>query len=207
MTQVHPDSAQTCGLLERIAQGDSAAMESLLLRHRPALHAFVEVHLDPRLRARVDPSDVVQETQLEVVQRMDDFLERRPMPFHLWVRRQAYERMLRLRRDHWERGKRSLRREVAWPDRSSMLLARPLLQGAPSPSARMEEQELAEQVSQAVAQLSDTDREILLLRHAEELPYQEIACLLDIEPAAARRRYGRAMIRLQSILSEHGLLE
>jgi RNA polymerase sigma-70 factor (ECF subfamily) len=66
---------------------------------------------------------------------------------------------------------------------------------------------VAWRVSQAVEQLAQTDREILLLRHVDDLPYQEIACLLDIEPAAARKRYGRALIRLQRVLSAHGLLE
>src|SRR5687767_3871092 len=100
MVDVTPDSAQTCEMLQRIAQGDGAALEALLQRHRPDLHSFIDLHLDPRLRARVDPSDVVQEAQLELVQRMDDFLSRKPMPFRLWLRKNAYERLLNLRRDH-----------------------------------------------------------------------------------------------------------
>jgi RNA polymerase sigma-70 factor (ECF subfamily) len=207
MAEPKPDSAETCGLLERIERGDHQALDGLLARHRPALRNFVDVHLDPRLRTRLDPSDVVQETQLEVVRRMGDFLKRRPMPFYLWLRKQTYERLLRLRRDHVGRGRRSVKREVPWPDRSSLLVARPLLSAAPSPSAGAEARELAEQVGQAVANLSEADREILLMRHAEELPYEEIGCLLDIEPPAARKRYGRAMIRLQRLLSEAGLLE
>jgi RNA polymerase sigma-70 factor (ECF subfamily) len=171
------------------------------------LLAFVDYHLDPRVRARLDPSDVVQETQMEVVRRMDDFLRRRPMPFHLWVRKAAYERLLRVRRDHRTRAKRSVDREAAWPDRSSLLLARPLLDSRPSPSHALQARELADRVSRAVAELSETDREILLMRDAEELPYEEIACVLEIEPAAARKRYGRALIRLQKVLSDHGLLE
>jgi RNA polymerase sigma-70 factor (ECF subfamily) len=165
------------------------------------------LHLDPRIRTRVDPSDVVQDTQLEVTRRIDDFLGRRPMPFHLWLRKQAHERLLRLRRDHLERGRRSVKREVAWPDRSSVLVARTLLRAGPTPNRLVEGRERAERVANAVAQLAEADREILLMRHAEELPYDEIACLLDIEPAAARKRYGRAMIRLQRLLSEQGLLE
>lgn len=206
MPDVKPDSAQTCGLLARIAQGDRKALDNLLTRHRPDLLAFVECHLDPKIRARVDPSDVVQETQLEMVRRMDDFLQRRPMPFHLWVRKTAYDRLLNARRDHLRR-RRSVQREEVWPDRSSLLLARPFLAGGTSPSRRLEARELAERVSRAVAGLADADREILLMRHAEELPYEEVACLLDITPAAARKRYGRALIRLQKVLTDHGLLE
>ena len=98
-------------------------------------------------------------------------------------------------------------REVVWPDRSSLLLARSLLDSKPSPSSLLQAKELAERVSRAVAELSEADREILLLRDADELPYEEIACLLEIEPAAARKRYGRALIRLQKILTDHGLVE
>src|SRR5262249_54174108 len=156
---------------------------------------------------RLDPSDVVQETQLEVVRRLHDFLERRPMPFHLWVRKTAYERLLNLRRDHVEAARRAVGREVALPDRSSLLLARPLLSGGPSPSRRLQAEEFAERVSRAVGELPESDRELLLMRHAEELSYEEVACLLDITPAAARKRYGRALLRLRKVLSEHGLLE
>lgn len=206
MPEVEPDSSETCCLLERARTGERPALDELLTQHRPDLLAFVEVHLDPRLRARVDPSDVVQEAYLEVMGRMDDFLARRPMPFHVWVRKTAYERLLNLRRDH-RRARRSVQREVAWPDRSSLLLARPLLAGGPSPSQEAAARELAERVSRAVGRLSETDREVLLMRHAQELPYAEIACLLEIEPAAARQRYGRALIRLQRVLTEEGLLE
>jgi RNA polymerase sigma-70 factor (ECF subfamily) len=207
MPEVKPDSAETCGLLERIAGGDRQALERLLEHFRPGLHAFVTARLDPRVRARMDPSDVVQEAQLEVVRRMDDFLRRRPMPFHLWVRKTAYERLLNLRRDHRRRARRSVDREVALPEHSSLLVARPFLAGAPSPSQQLAAREVADRVGRAVAQLPEADREILLMRHAEELPYEEIACLLEVEPAAARKRYGRALIRLQKVLSDHGLLE
>src|SRR6516165_6129848 len=100
MTDLKPDSAQTAGLLALAEQGEPHALEELLARQRPNLVKFVDFHLDQPLRARLDPSDVVQETQLEVVRRMDDFLRRRPMPFHLWVRKTAYARLLNLRRDH-----------------------------------------------------------------------------------------------------------
>jgi RNA polymerase sigma-70 factor (ECF subfamily) len=207
MPQVKPDSAQTCGLLERVARGDRRALEQLLEHYRPGLQVFVEARLDLPMRARMDPSDVVQDAQLEVVRRMDDFLERRPMPFHLWVRKMAYQRLLNLRRDHRKRARRSVDREVPLPERSSLLLARPLLAGGPSPSQQLAAREFADRVAQAVTQLAEADREILLMRHAEELPYEEIAYLLEIEPAAARKRYGRALIRLQKVLSDHGLLE
>jgi RNA polymerase sigma-70 factor (ECF subfamily) len=207
MTEVKPDSAQTCGLLEQVARGDRQALGDLLQHYRPRLHAFIEARLDPRVRSRLDPSDVVQEVQLEVARRMDDFLNRSPMPFHLWVRKTAYERLLKVQRDHRRRARRAVDREVALPDQSSLLLARPLLAGASLPSQQLAAREFADRVGQAVAGLPEADREILLMRHAEQLPYAEIACLLDIEADAARKRYGRALLRLRKVLKDHGLLE
>lgn len=207
MPHVKSDSARTQGLLDQIAAGDPKALDLLLARYQPDLLAFVECRLDPRLRARFNGSDVVQEAQVEVVRRMKDYLKRRPMPFHLWARKTAYQRLLNMQRDHRRRARRSVDREVVIPERSSLLLVEPFLAKTPSPSARLAAREAAERVGQAVAKLAEPDREILLMRHVEDLPYEEIACLLDIDPAAARKRYGRALIRLQRVLSECGLLE
>lgn len=206
MIDVTPDGALTQALLQRISCGDQPALGQLLARYRPRLLAFVETRLEPCLRARLDPSDVVQEAQLEVVHRMDDFLHRRPMPFHLWVRKTAYERLLKLRRRH-RRQKRTLEREVPWPERSSLLLAGSLLPAGASPSERLQAQELAQRIAAAVTTLAELDREILLMRQVERLPYEEIACLLEIEAPAARKRYGRALLRLRQVLVEAGLLE
>ena len=207
MDEIKPDSAATHALLERFGQGDRQALDELLAHYRPRLSAFVESRLDPRLKARLDPSDVVQEAQLRIAGRIDEYLERRPMPFHLWVRKLAYERLLNARRAHRGTARRTVDREVAWPDLSSLLLAKPLLARGSSPSDRLAAREFAERVARAVAGLPEGDREILLMRHAEELPYEEIACLLEIESATARRRYGRALLRLRKVLAEHGLLE
>jgi RNA polymerase sigma-70 factor (ECF subfamily) len=207
MPGVEPDSSATRALLDGIRRGEPSALENLLARYRPELRDFIECQFDPRLRARVDPSDVVQDTQLEVVRRMDDFLAKQPMPFRLWLRKKAMDRLLNLRRDHLTRARRSVAREQGLPDRSSLLLARPLLARGSSPSQHLQTRELAERVSRAVARLTLPDREILLLRHAEDLPFEEIGCLLEIEPAAARKRFGRALIRLQKALRDEGVLE
>lgn len=146
---------------------------------------FAGFHLDARLRTRFDPSDVVQETQTESTRRMDDFEQRRTMPFRLWLRKHAYERSLRVRRDHVERAKRSVLRKTAHAERSSLLLARPPLRGAVSPS-----EELGARAGRD-----------------GRAGGGRIAYRMGLEPAATRKRYGRAMIRLQRLLSEYGLLE
>jgi RNA polymerase sigma-70 factor (ECF subfamily) len=207
MLEVTPDSAETRDLLAQLNAGDAQALERLLARYRRRLHAFVAARLDPGLRARLDPSDVVQEAQLRIARRIREYLKEPPMPFHLWARKLAYDRVLNARRDHRAAARRSVEREAAWPDRSSLLLARPLIARGPSPSQQAAAREFAGRVSRAVGELAETDREVLLMRHAEALSYEEIGCLLEIQPAAARKRYGRALLRLRQVLSDHGLLE
>jgi RNA polymerase sigma-70 factor (ECF subfamily) len=207
MPAIEPDSAETSSLLERIGQGDSQALESLLERQRDRMQRFVELRMDRRLRARLDPSDVVQEAQMEITRRMEDFLRRRPMPFHVWARKTVYERLLNLQRDHLRRHKRSVQREAALPEVSSQMLVQSLLSKKSSPSQHLQARELAERLDWVLGQMDDADREIILLRQVEKLPYEEIACMLDIELAAARKRFGRALIRLQKFIAEEGLLE
>jgi RNA polymerase sigma-70 factor (ECF subfamily) len=201
-----PDSVTTRGLLDRLRGGDQAAAGELLARHRPAMRDLVALHLDPRLAARVDPSDVVQDAQAELVRRLPDFLARQPMPFGLWARKSAYERLLQLRQHHLGRAKRTTRREQPLPDRSSLLLARPLLSRGATPSQQAEARELAERVARAVATLPEADHEVLLLRHADGLPFAEAAVLLGMDPAAVRKRFGRALLRLRTALGAEGLL-
>src|SRR5262245_58601745 len=108
MPDVSGDSAQTQDLLAQVVQGSRPALGRLLQHYRPRLHAFIAARLDPQVRSRVDPSDVVQDVQLEVTRRIGDFLERRPMPFHLWIRRTASERLLKVQRYHRRRARRSV---------------------------------------------------------------------------------------------------
>jgi RNA polymerase sigma-70 factor (ECF subfamily) len=207
MDELMPDSAETRGLLEEVRAGHRPALDHLLDRHRPDLLQFVALRMDRRLRGRVDPSDVVQETQLEVYRRLGDFLDRRPMPFHVWLRKTAYERLLMARRQHVEAAQRAVEREQPLPDRSSLLFARRILARGSTPSRSLGRRELARRLHQSLAELPDTDREILVMRNLEERPYQEIACILDIEPAAARKRHGRALIRLHALLAADGLMD
>jgi RNA polymerase sigma-70 factor (ECF subfamily) len=200
------DSEQTRGLLDLVREGDGQALDRLLAHHRPGIHSYVEARLDPRVGARESASDVVQKTLMEVVRRMDDYLRREPMPFRLWVRRTAYERLQKVHRDHRQADIRPVHKEQYLPPRSSLMLARPLLARGPAPDEEIAAREFAERVSQAVARLGEADREVLLLRHVDDMPYEDIARVLGIEPAAARKRYGRALLRLRKVLAEQGLL-
>jgi RNA polymerase sigma-70 factor (ECF subfamily) len=202
-----PDSAETRRLLERIRAGDRQAFEELFTRHRPQLRQLVELRMDPKLRARVDPSDVVQETQLEAFRRLADYLERRPMPFRLWLRKTACERLLKIRRHHVRTAQRDVQREVALPDHSSLLLAQQLIAPGSTPSEQFDRREAARLVRQAMAQLPEVDREILLMRNFEGLSNQEAAQVLQIDPATASQRFGRALLRLRKLLLDSGLME
>ena len=207
MNQMTPDSVETQHLLEQVRTGNRQAFEQLLAQHRPYLCQLVELRLDRKLRSRVDPSDVVQETQLEAVRRLDAYLEQVPMPFRLWLRQLAQDRLLMAHRRHVKAARRSVDQEVAIPEGSSLQFAQQLLASGSTPSQQLGQQELALRVRQAVAQLTVTDREVLLLRTFEGLAFEEVSFLLTIDPAAARKRHGRALLRLHQLLSEGGLTE
>lgn len=202
MAELAHDSAETLRLLEQARAGTAGAVDRLLGRHRAYLCRFVELRLGPDLRARVDPSDVVQEAQMEAARRLDGYLRDAPLPFRLWLRRIAQDRLLMLLRRHRGATRRAVTREATLPDESSRAFARQLLASGTSPSARLAASELAQRAREAVARLPEADREIVLLRNFEGLANQEVAQLLGIQPAAASQRYGRALLRLRKLLEE-----
>ncbi len=190
----------TAHLLSRIDHGDKTAIDVLLAQHREYLKRVIEFQMEPMLRLRVDPSDVVQETQLEVVQRIGDYLRRRPMSFRVWLRKTACQRLGMLRRFHLRSLRRSVRREISLPDASSILIANQLANCLPSRS--VEDAELAASIRVAMAQLAKPDCEILILRFYEQLTNQESAEALGIDSSAASKRLGRALKRLKDKLTE-----
>src|SRR5215218_8707874 len=106
------DSEVTERLLEEARKGDRGAFELLFGMHRAYLLQFVERRLGPKVRARIDASDVVQEAQAEAFFRLKDFLTRRPVPFRFWLRQTAYERLVKLRRRHVGAARRNVEREA-----------------------------------------------------------------------------------------------
>jgi RNA polymerase sigma-70 factor, ECF subfamily len=207
MAEVAHESEETRQLLEEVRAGGHTALDRLLARHRPYLQQLVELRLDPKLRARVGASDVVQDAQLEAVRRLPAYLGQQTMPFRLWLRQLACDRVVMLRRHHFGAGRRAIGREVALPERSSLALAGQFQAAGPTPGQQVEQKELARRVRHAVAELPEADREVLLLRTFEGLSFEEVAYLLAIEPAAARKRHGRALLRLHRLLTDGGLTE
>jgi RNA polymerase sigma-70 factor (ECF subfamily) len=207
MADVLPDSGETQSLLQHARTGDRRAFEQLFARHRPYLRQLIELRLDPKLRSRVDASDVVQEAYVEALRRLDAYLEEQPLPFRLWLRQIAYDHTLKAHRYHRKTALRAVGREVPLPERSSLALAQQLLAGGSTPSQQLNRRELARRLRQAVAQLPEADREVILMRHLEGLSNQEIGCLLELDPATVSKRHGRAMLRLHKILFEGGMTE
>lgn len=207
MSDVKPDSAVTRELLQGVTASDASAFEQLFARHRAFIRRVIQVRLDSKLRARVDPSDVVQETQMEAFRRLPDYLSRRPMPFRLWLRKTACERLVMLRRRHVQAGRRSVDKELPLPHDSGQPQAETIRAGGSTPSHQVGRRELAARVRAAIDRLPESDRQILLLRQFEGLTHEEAAGVLEIEPAAARKRYGRALLRLHRLLAESGLTE
>ncbi len=207
MDESTDDSTQTRRLFDRTRAGDSAAFDLLLARHRGYLRRIIEMRMDPQLRSRFDASDILQETQIEAHERLGEYLERRPMPFRLWLRKTAHQRLLRMRRAHVEAQKRAVNREVPLPRRSSLELALRLLRTGTTPSGQLGRRELARRVRVAMGQLTEADREMLLMRNFEGLTIREVALILDLDPGTVSRLHGRALLRLERILVDSGLTE
>jgi RNA polymerase sigma-70 factor (ECF subfamily) len=203
---VDKTAAETKRLLELARDRDPRAFDRLFALHRPYLRKVVELRLDQRLRARVDPSDVVQEAQLEAFRRLPEYFERRPMPFRLWLRKTTQERLVMLRRFHLGAARRAAGREVPLPEGSSLALAGGLLAPGQTPSQLLMDRERRRRVQEAVALLPEGDREVLVMRNLEALSNGEVAEVLQVDPATASRRYGRALLRLRDLLIDRGVV-
>jgi RNA polymerase sigma-70 factor (ECF subfamily) len=202
---VWPDAEKTQELLLGAAEGDRDAVDRLLTRHREALRRMIDMRMDRKLRQRVDASDIVQDVLVEANRRLKDYLVDRKMPFHLWLRQMARDRMIDAHRRHRGAARRSLDRErpLVAPgagDRSTIELAAQLCDRELTPAAAATIKELQRRFAEAIEQLDEQDREVVLMRHFEQLSNTEVATALDLAPAAASMRYLRAMRRLRAIL-------
>lgn len=206
VTLMENNSAHSVDLMERARAGDREALNALLSRHRDRLRRMVEMRLDSRLQARLDASDVVQEAYVDVAQRIDEYLQDPKLPLFLWLRLVVGERLVQLHRHHLGTQMRDAGREVslyqgALPATSSAALAAQLLGKYTSPTQAILRAERILRLQEALNTLDPVDREILSLRHFEELTSAEAARVLAIEESAAAKRYFRALKRLKEILA------
>jgi RNA polymerase sigma-70 factor (ECF subfamily) len=193
-------------LLDRAADGDHTAVQSLLDRHRHRLKRMVALRMDPRLKARLDPSDVVQEALMRASDRLPAYLRDRRVPFYPWLRNIAWEQLAKLNERHVAAKKRSVAREdrplPPLPDESVSELVDRLAASAPGPRTWLLRDEIRRRTRQSLQSLPARDREILELRYLEQLENDEIAAILGISPGAVRTRHFRAIRRLQAALGD-----
>jgi RNA polymerase sigma-70 factor, ECF subfamily len=202
MSSVEPHTEE---LLTRAGNGDAAARNTLLDKYRSRLRALVAISLHRGMASRIDPSDVVQESLAEADGRLADYIERRPLPYYLWLRELTLERLVDLHRRHVVAQKRSVNREASRgviSDESMNDLAQRLVAGGSSPSQRAQREETRLKVREALDRLARNDREVLVLRHLEQLSTREIAAVLELTEAAVKVRHLRALQRLRERLGD-----
>jgi RNA polymerase sigma-70 factor (ECF subfamily) len=204
---VRQDSSATRRRIEQAAGGDQGAWRSLVERYNDRLRRIVMLRLDPRLQGRLDPSDVLQETYLEAARQLADYLRNPVLPFFLWLRQLAGNRLFKLHRHHLTAQVRDAAREVSlqrggFPEASSAALAAQLLGRECRPSEAAVRAELKLRLQEALNMMDPLDREALVLRHFEQLTTAEAARVLEISEAAAGKRYLRAVVRLKEILAQ-----
>jgi RNA polymerase sigma-70 factor (ECF subfamily) len=200
-----PDSSATDDLLARARNGEAEAVDRLLSTEREPLRRMIGARLDSALAARVDASDVVQDVLIEAHKRLNDYLRNPVMPFRLWLRHIAKDHVIDAHRRHRQAQRRSMDREqpiapAVLADHSSFELAGQLLDQEPTPASAAVRHELQARLQEAIAALDDDDREVVLMRHAEQLSNQEVATVLGLSEAAASMRYLRAVRRLRATL-------
>ncbi len=201
-----PESEKTQELLAGAKEGDAAAVNRLMERHRDSLRRMVQLRLDQKIQRRIDVSDVVQDVLVEANRRLADYLNAAgQMPFHLWLRQITQDRIIDAHRRHRVSAKRSVDKErpLAVPaadDHSTIQLAAQLCDRQLTPAAAATQAELAKAVEAAIAKLPDQDCEIIIMRHYEQLSNQEIAQALGLTEPAASMRYLRAIRRLKELM-------
>lgn len=204
-------TSETDNLLDRIRGGDRCATDQLFGRYRERLRGLVSIRLDHRVAGRVDASDVVQDTFAKAATRIEDYAEARPVAFYPWLRKIAVDRIVELHREHIRSQRRSVTREHIYENSPVELsacgrqaLAQQLVSMGDSPSHQTMLREEMERAQNAVDQLPDVDREVLVLRYLEQLTAKESAAILGITENTFAQRHLRAIRRVRSLLAAKG---
>lgn len=199
-----PESAEE---IEKLKEGGQEMLASRFALYESRLERMITFRMDQRLFGRVDSADVLQESFLEVSRRLDSFLEKPEVPFFIWLRQITSQVLIDVHRRHLGAKKRDVNQEVplrsgGYANTTSLTLARHLVGNLTSPSQAAMRDEVLDEVRAALDSLDEVDREVLALRHFEELSNNEVAVVLGLQKAAASNRYIRALKRLKSVLSK-----
>ena len=205
MAATIPADRQEREFLDRVARGDSRGLQEVFTRYQERLKRMVRLRLDPRVQTRVDASDVAQEAYLEVAQKLAAYLREPKLPFYLWLRLLTGQKLALAHRQHLGVQARDAGREIslyrgAFPAASSAALAARLIGKLTTPSQAAVKAELRIRIQDALNSMDPIDREVLTLRHFEQLSNAETAQVLDIKETTACNRYFRALERLRNIL-------
>ena len=173
--------------LQKAGTDRDAVLGELLERHRGRLLRMVQLRMHPGVRARAGASDVLQDAYVEAAERVEEYLENPALPFFLWLRIITAQRLIRLQRRHLGAQKRDVRRQVpihgaAMPGATSIALVNDLIARGTTPTQAIARDELKAFLVTAIDAMKPEDRDILVLRHFEELSNQEAAIELGIEP-------------------------
>ena len=201
-----PRDSDTHRLIELAARGDQHAWSEILKRHRGRLRRMVALRLDRRLQGRMDPSDVLQEAYVDAARRLPDYVRDPAMPFYLWLRFLAGQRLQEQHRCHLGTAARDAGREVSLhrgpvPGATTAALADQLLGRQTSPSQAAVRAERRVRLQEALNSLDPVDREVLALRISKSLSNGEVAQVLGLDKSAASKRYARALVRLKDVLT------
>lgn len=200
------DFDESTALMQRAADGDPRAVEELFARHRDRLKRMVHLRLSRRLQGRVDDSDVIQEAFLDISGRLKEYVAEPKLPFYLWLRHMTGLKLAEIHRRHLGTQLRDADREVTLhrgglPEADSVSLAAHLLGQLTTPSQAAIKTETRLMVQEALNNMDQVDREVLALKHFEQLSTSEIAEVLGMSKAGAGSRYLRAIKRLKEVLS------
>jgi RNA polymerase sigma-70 factor (ECF subfamily) len=192
-------------LVEQAIQGDSRAWQRLMTDNRARLRRMVSLRMDRRLQGRVDPSDVIQESFIDAARRLPEYAKNPSIPFFVWLRRLTVQRLMEQHRRHLGAQARDASRDVslydgAFPESTTADLTANLFGQFTSPSQAVIRIEQKKRLQDALDSLEPIDREILVLRHFEQLTNGEVCEVLNIDKSAASKRYIRAIERLKDVL-------
>ncbi len=200
-------SVEDSVLLDSAKSGDADALNSLILRHRERLKRMVKLRLNPALRGRVDESDIIQDACVEAAKRFPEYVKAPKAPFFLWMRQIVGHKLIDAHRVHLDADKRAANREISihrgsTPSVNSTCLAEKLLGRFSSPSAAAVVGPTMVIAGSGSTMKDEMDREILALRHFEQLTNLEAAGALGIDKSTASKRYVRALARLKTLIDQ-----
>ena len=201
-----PESDKTQKLLANAREGDTEAVNQLLERHRNAVRRMIDLRMDQVIKRRVDASDIVQEVMIDANRRLQTYLDNPVMPFHLWLRQMAKDRLIDAHRRHRQTARRSMDREqpltAAAGNESSADLLGQLSGEELTPAAAATWNELQARFEAACNQLDEMDQEIVFMRHFEHMSNSDAATALELSAQATSMRYLRAMRRLRKLMED-----